>query len=462
MIRALHISLSIIVLLTLAASTYAAEHPSDSNDPAVQSPPKDGLLQTLGLDQEYLGLHGYLETRHYLDIKKDTRFEHNYEIRNNAMLSKELRLSPELSGLASVDMRFYILRNDIDGFQTADERIRLRELYADYAGNNFDLRIGQQIIRWGKSDEVNPTDTFTPEDLTEFFNYVERAKRKVPVLAAKHVSYWQLFSLEAIWIPFFNKTRIDEAGGDWEPYLYRFYRNMGLRMRDDSGPSEDLKNSTYAVRLLHEADNYDFSLSYSYHFQEIPALELEPIVREVAPGISVPTFDINPVYPRQHTIGGDFETVIGRIGIRGEAAYTTDKSFLSYDPAVTSGILYRDAFDCVIGADYTFKNNLYVNLQYALQTILDYPAELQTQEFEDSIVWRVTKDFKHDTVTLKSTGRYYMSTQDAVVECSIEYDITDALNLSSGIFLYYGDENTHLIGQFNKNDQVYTRLKYSF
>ena len=42
----------------------------------------------------------------------------------------------------------------------------LRELYLEYLGNSFDLRIGKQQVIWGKSDAVFITDLVSPKDLS--------------------------------------------------------------------------------------------------------------------------------------------------------------------------------------------------------------------------------------------------------------------------------------------------------
>lgn len=417
-------------------------------------PPKTGaskLSSLLGFNEKLFGLHGYLETRSYYHTHKNNNYYYFYELRNNFRLFKEFNLSKNLHAFTSLEGSVFFFDNRDSGFKQEQTRLNPWENYLDYYAEKFDARIGRQLIRWGKSDEVNPTDVFTPEDLSEFFNDVERAKRKIPSFAAKFNYFFNNdYSLEIIWLPFFEKTRLDGDRGNWEPYLYRYYRSLGFEFPNDDGPSKKIGHSSAAIKLKREGENWDSSLSYSRHYAEIPALELNPLLGQV-----------NSTFPRQHTIGADFETIFGKLGLRGEGAFTTTRPFLSYDPNVTTSIVYKDAFDYVLGADYTFPSGFYTNLQYARQFILDYPEDLSTQEIEDSLIWRMSQNFRHDTITLKTTGRYYLSTKDLLFESSFIYKITDAMTFILGYYLFEGKE-TGTFGQFKKNDQVFTRLKYSF
>lgn len=407
--------------------------------------------EKLGLTQPLLGIHGHIETRNYIDIDRESAREKTYELRNEFLLSKEFALSRHFNAFSSMKGSFDYFYSKDEDFHTGEESIELWELYGDIFSRHFDLRVGKQIIRWGKSDEVNPTDIFTPEDFSEFMNETERAKRKIPVLAAKSNIYYKDFTLESIWIPFFVKSRIDVTDGDWHPYVFHAYRAQGLRILDDDGPDKDINNGNFAFKLKYQGESFDSSISYSNHIAQLPAL-----VVNAANGT------VSPQYPRQHTFGGDFETVVGKFGLRGELAYTTDTAFLSYDPLDSDRTVYTEALNWVCGLDYSFPEALYVNLQYAQQFIPNYPHQIATQRIEDSVVWRITKDYLRDTLRVKTTGRYYLSTQDLAFESSIRYKITEDLHATFGIYLFAGDHDSNLFGQYHQNDQLYTRLKYTF
>ncbi len=140
---------------------------------------------------------------------------------------------------------------------------------------------------------------------------------------------------------------------------------------------------------------------------------------------------------------------------------TTKTPFLSYDPQVVNTILFKNALNYIIGADYTLPSDLYINLQYTQQYIFNYSKDLATQQSEDSIVWRISQNFSHETIVLKTTGRYYLSTKDLLFEASLLYKFKDNFNLTTGLYLFDGQDNG-TFGQYKKNDQLFARLKYSF
>ncbi|MDP8288562.1 MAG: hypothetical protein RAP03_17945, partial [Candidatus Electryonea clarkiae] len=41
-----------------------------------------------------------------------------------------------------------------------------QEAYIDYYSSYLDVRVGRQVIAWGKADEINPTDILNPQNLS--------------------------------------------------------------------------------------------------------------------------------------------------------------------------------------------------------------------------------------------------------------------------------------------------------
>ena len=74
-----------------------------------------------------------------------------------------------VSGEAIYDPKAY--RNWVeDDFSERYRRTfyRLKEAYTDLGFENFDLKVGNQVVVWGKSDGMPVTDVITPIDLSEF------------------------------------------------------------------------------------------------------------------------------------------------------------------------------------------------------------------------------------------------------------------------------------------------------
>jgi len=403
------------------------------------------------------GIHGFLETRNYFNIRNQP--DQYYDFRNDLRSEKILKINENIKLKGSLDARYYLVDGKDRGPHVERAEFKLWEGYADVRMGKLDSRIGQQLIRWGKSDELNPTDVFTPEDFTELVNKNLRAERKIPVLALKSDYYHNSScAVEFIWVPLFVKNKIGENGSAWEPYVKKVYNDLYVPTffgpfkipLEESTLPQQLKYSAYAVKWMHTLEKMDYSLSYSYHADENPSYRIHLNEARVI-----------EKHPMQHTIGGDFETVIGKIGLRGEAAYTTDRSYVNIDPLDGSKIFLKDGFLSVLGGDYTFGQDLYFNIQYASEIIFHYQDFMIEQNYSDSVLWKINKKFMRDKLVIETIGRYYLSRIDYFYRASLTYDLNDNLKFMTGVD-FYGGEYDGTFGQFKKNDQVFARLKQSF
>jgi len=120
-----------------------------------------------------------------------------------------------VSGEAIYDPRAY---NDWvdDDFSEKYHRtfFRLKEAYVDLGFNDFDLRLGNQVLVWGKSDGMPITDVITPIDLSEFV-IPEFEDQRLGIPAAKLSYYLGDFTFEGVFIPWFYGNNIPDDG-NWK------------------------------------------------------------------------------------------------------------------------------------------------------------------------------------------------------------------------------------------------------
>ncbi|MDD5584492.1 MAG: hypothetical protein PHV55_05525, partial [Candidatus Omnitrophica bacterium] len=240
---------------------------------------------------ERVNIHGYYQNRNYFDRKKDNAQEHAYELRQDLRLESSQRLSERFSSFLSLDGQYDLVHNSAQGTSDEEKRFKLWECYLNYAASNLNLRLGRQVIRWGKSDEINPTDNFTPEDWTEYLN-LTRAERKLPVWMTKLDYAFEPFNIEIIWLPFFEASRIPETGSDWEPYLLRQYNASGIPVGAPERPAQNLRNQVAALKVSKTTQDYDLSLSYAYHYDELPALHRD-LVSIGPPPLFSPNYEVS-------------------------------------------------------------------------------------------------------------------------------------------------------------------------
>ncbi|MCO6431159.1 MAG: AMIN domain-containing protein [Deltaproteobacteria bacterium] len=400
------------------------------------------------------GIDGYIQNRNYIDRSKDGSAEQTYELRNEALIGADLDLGFSAARVSARQELDYG-KNDNDGFEEIESPLRLWDAYLDIGGRDYSLRIGNQIMRWGKGDELNPTDVFTPEDLSEFVN-LERAERKLPVPAADLRYYLnQSWTLQGVWIPVFEESKFAEPGQDWELYFSRILRaQTGLAKIPERRPARTFENSVGAARLLHQAGWGDISFMYAYHYDENPAF----IVNQTAgPGEPPVTME----WVREHTVGVDFETTVGEIGLRSEMAYTTDRPYFILHPTQPDFLVRRDTLSAVLGADYTLPWEVYINLQVVEDFVPDRPEGMYYDSSETSLTLRLWRKFLREQLKLQATGRYFLTEYDNFYKLESIYELTENLFLTAGFMMFAGDSD-RVFGQYDNNDQFFFNTRYYF
>src|SRR5262249_13543018 len=101
------------------------------------------------------------------------------DLRDLAGASLWLKAEPRFGGLRATFDGW--IRND-DLTRAGQARARLREAYVEIsAGQSSSVRVGQQVIAWGRADQINPTDNLTPRDFT--LNVPDTADDRLGTLA---------------------------------------------------------------------------------------------------------------------------------------------------------------------------------------------------------------------------------------------------------------------------------------
>ena len=147
--------------------------------------------------------------------------------------------------------------------------------------------------------------------------------------------------------------------------------------------------------------------------------------------------------------------------MRGEGAFTTNKLYVNVDPFDEDKVFKNNAFVGIVGCDYNFVHDIYVNLQYMAEYVFDYGHFYIEQDYSDSILWKISKSFMRDKLEFETIGRWFFSRRDYYLTLRGRYDFTDQLSCTLGMDVYDGDEDT-TFGQADRTDQVFMHLKYAF
>jgi len=323
----------------------------------------------------------------------------------------------------------------------------LREIYIDFQGDAFDIRLGKQQIIWGKGDGVFITDLVSPKDLSLFlipdFEELRRAVTgvKADLFAGNH-------GLELVWLPWFTPG-ITPAMNDplWAPAL-PFPVTPTIQAADDVAFS--LGNGEYFARYSYLGEAFDVALMGGYFWNDIPAYTL------VTMGMP-PT--VKAEYYRTAMAGYAATGTLGPLVLRSEGAMYFDRRYQGDFAVYSDGYAEKTALQYLVGADYSIVG-INFGLQFIQDIIVDYEAELLNDEFKNTMTLVVSRTFFRETVTAEVFTYLGLNELDGLVKPKITWDAADALELFAGAYIFFGDEGDY--GQYDDNDGVYIGAKLSF
>ena len=369
-----------------------------------------------------------------------------------------------------------LLDLEVDPLNFGGEELSLKEAYVDVYLEVVDVRLGKQIVSWGKADGLNPSDNINPSDLTRIYlDPLNPEGSKLGVWLAKvDVFFTGSLFLESVWIPVFTPSlvNISETTEIVEvPLVGGIIAQVPVTLENKPIlPQPELLNTQGAVRFSGNFSPIDVSLSYFYGWDNLPDLNLDI-------DITVPKGTVRPKYNRLQVVGADFATQFVGIDLRGEGAY-----FFTEDPSGEKAEVKNPYLFYVLGLGYTFLNNdLITNLQYAQQMVVnhrkpsDYPNQIDqrlAQEFDklsgqrdrlqNALLSRLAYTLLDQTLELSLLGGYVFERSDIYLAPRVSYDYADGVGITLAGNLYEGGDGFSTFGMFDNFDNVFLEVKYSF
>jgi hypothetical protein len=397
---------------------------------------------------------------------------------NYGELALQLRTAKLAYGDGYADARF---RYGLQGAQQGTF-VDIREAYVNAYLGPFDLRLGKQIIVWGRADALNPTNNLTPVDF-RIRSPLEDDIRLGNVGARAFLRLSPI-RLEGVWMPTYLPSELPTVG---LPPLVFFAA--------PTFPSADLRKGTVAGRAHLELAAFEMSMSYLRGFAPLPGLTLSSVTFSATnPGIGVS----RTAYDQQ-VLGFDFSTAIGELAtIRGEVAYRRPFDYQNRPYAARPDLQY------VVGVDHNF-GNFNVIAQYLGRYVFDWQRQTGTTRDPGMLVsilsdpgsqagWMdiVTEEVNaelaqinqilfsqtarvqhvgtlrfewllfHETLSLSSLALYNFTTKEWLVTPRIGWKLTDAMTAYVGGQVFAGPNDT-LFGLIDQELSAgYVELRFAF
>jgi len=366
-----------------------------------------------------------------------------------------LKAAPRLGERAVAVLEGWIRNSSL--FDSEATEGKLRQAYVDLTVGPLDLRIGKQLVPWGRVDRINPTDNLTPRDFTLLVP--EDDDQRFGTVATKAtLEAWGL-AVTGIWLPLFEPSKIPIAA---EP---------GVTFREIT-PSFALARSQWAAKVERIGQSFDWSLSYFDGFDLFPDLGIGRVA--VDPG-GTPKVEVLLRHHRLRVFGADAATTLGRFGLRGEVAYALTQDLDGRNPEVKNPYVFL-----VLGIDRTLREHLNLNVQYLFRAVINFrdPESIQDplqrpvaieqgiianqlDRFQHGVSIRVSNKWLNETLEAEVAALYWFTRGDYAIRPKAIYAFTDRIRGTLGADVFRGPPKS-FFGRIRDTSTVFAEVKFSF
>jgi hypothetical protein len=351
------------------------------------------------------------------------------------------------------------LRFSLEGYAMAENATRtvrwlgdLREAFVETSIGAFDIRAGRQILVWGRSDKLNPTDSLSVKDYRLLTTDDEEQRLGLTTLSAA----WNLS----------ESSRLVLA---WQPE----WRSPGLPI-PPLGPGITLNNQQpsgasrqWALKLDRSSSAFDFSLSYFNGISRTPDLE---ILSAGPSGV-----DLGLAFRRVQVIGADFASTLDVWGLRAETAYTATQ-----DPSGSNPLIQNAGVFTVLGAERSLTEGLSISAQYVNRWVDDFSDITQdgdptnrpllvSQAINTQQQVRMNHGFSlrpalkllNETLEMELAWVGWLTTGGQLLRPKITYAISDHFKAIGGAEIYSGPTDS-FFGRLRDVSSVFAEIRATF
>ena len=315
----------------------------------------------------------------------------------------------------------------------------------------MDVKLGRQILTWGTGDMLFLNDLF-PKDWRSFFIGRDVEYLKAPSDALKTSFFTGIVSVDVVYTPRFDTDRFIEG----ERISY-WNDSMGRRAGRDAPvatlkPDEWFHDDELAIRFSKNVKGYELA-AYGYSgFWKSPAGQ------DFFPGLAI--------FPDLSVYGASLRGKFSRGIVNLELAYYDSRD----DRDGNNPFVRNSEMRTLLGYEQEIYPDFTMGLQYYLEYMLDYadyidaipPGLKQADEDRHVITLRLTRLLMNQNLKLSLFTYYSPSDQDAYLRPLIHYKVDDYWAVEAGGNLFWGENDYTFFGQFEKNSNFYTGVRFNF
>jgi len=320
-----------------------------------------------------------------------------------------------------------------------EKEIELREAYLEGSPlGNLDIKIGRQIVVWGKSDNIRVADAINPLDQREP-GVTDIEDLRLPAAMTRIDYYTNKWTLTGLVIheAEFNKTPV--PGND-------FFTAAG--QLPDEAPGSSSSHTQFGLAWQGFFTGWDLSVYWADVYSRDPWVSRDP---------DRPTLK----YARMKMYGSALALALGNYLITAEAAYFTDLEFHGTPDD-------KARLDLMAGIEYQGITDTTLTLELVNRHLFDFETAMaqdpdRAKEDRLETVFRFSRDFMNETVNLTGLFIAYGDLGDdgTMVRVTGEYDVNDNVSVTLGVIFYGSGDLKHYEG-IGDNDRIFAEVKYGF
>ena len=349
------------------------------------------------------------------------------------------------SGYGFYDLAYVINgRHDYtrEVLDTYEYDLQLTDTYVEGSlHDKVDLKVGRQVVNWGRSETIRVLDIINPIDNREpGLVDIEDSRRSVGM--ARLGFFHGPWTLTVLAIPEIRYDITPAQGSDFLPDI-----DAGELEDPTTKTGKDFGKSTEAaVNLTGVFSGWDVSLQAALFNNDSPHFDLN---------------DGRLEHARLWMVGTGANYTVGSWLFKAELAFTDGLEFMWATGK-------KSRVDAMAGIEYYGISDVNIVFEIAERHINDFEDSMElfldfAQEDTIESALRISMNFWNDSLHFTVLGLAIgEKAQDgSIVRLSGEYDVIDALSVEAGFLLFQSGDSFFFTGA-GDNDRFFAGAKYSF
>ncbi|MPN44284.1 hypothetical protein SDC9_191846 [bioreactor metagenome] len=176
---------------------------------------------------------------------------------------------------------------------------------------------------------------------------------------------------------------------------------------------------------------------------------------------SVPgTYIYQAKHDRIHQYGGTLAKDFGDVVLKGEMVYTRGRQFSVLNATDSNGVVPQNTLDWAVGLDFSLPAETRFNFQVFQRKYFSYDSDLIADERENGLSLLLNRKFG-DKVEAQALWITSLNRTDWLFRPKLLWNFERNWRLAVGADIFKGAP-LGLFGRYDRQDRVYSEVRYSF